>query len=148
MKNPIGFRFETVVPEGSTVDLAAKPFRGSRMSVDCQRLLTEENFGAPKRVGSLWMRFLDVGRDYSTREVSRLVKEAIKATGCKLRLGTPEEALLCKAQNGDSIQEDFAVFARNLDGRFIYWVKDRFLITCRGDGNWSSLHKIFLVEEE
>lgn len=147
MKALIEARFETVVPEGSTVDLAAKPFHGSRMSIGCEELLTEKNFGAPKKIGRLWMRFLDVGRDYRTDEVPRLVQEASRRAGYKLRLGTPEEALLCQAQNGGSIPENFAVFGKDFNGGFIYWVEDRFLISHEGDGGWGSIHTIFLVEE-
>jgi hypothetical protein len=139
--------FTTIVPQISSVDVAAMPFHRTRMSESCQELLTQDNFGTTRRVGWLQMLFLDVEREYGPDEVSSLVEEVAVKTGRKLRLGTPEEALLCKRQNTNT-PEFFVVFGKSFNNYFIYWAQDRFLIDSVGrSSNWGPCHAIFLVNE-
>ncbi len=146
--NLFGIAHPISVPSGSNVDLAVKPFHGSAMSTGCQELLTEENYGAPKPTGKIQARFHNVGRDYAVDEVPGIVANLITEFGFKVRLGLPEEALLCKKQNAHSIPEWFVIFGKSFNDRWIYWVDDRFLITPEGNGkHWSSCHTLFLVEE-
>lgn len=136
------------IPSGSNVNTAAKPFHEHGMSVECQSLLTERNYGAPKSTRKIQARFHDVGRDYAIDEVPGIVASLIAESGYKVRLGLPEEALLCEKQNVHSIPKWFAVFGKSFNGRWIYRVDDHFLITPKDNGkNWSSCHTIFLVEE-
>jgi len=148
MKTLIQHAHRILIPSASNVDMEAKPFHGSAMSVECQRLFTEENFGASKPIGGTQARFHNVGRDYSVDEVPSIVEGLIAEFGHKVRLGLPLEALLCQQQNAHFIPEWYAVFGKSFNDRWIYWVDDRFLITPEGHGkNWSSCHTIFLVEE-
>ena len=136
------------IPQGSTVDSAAATFHDAKMSCECQVHLTEKNYGTPKAKGKIQARFHDVGRDYRVDEVPGIVADLIAKFGYKVRLGSPEEALLCKTQNAHSIPEWFAVFGKSFKDRWIYWVDNRFLITPKGYGKeWGSCYTIFLVEE-
>jgi hypothetical protein len=142
------FAHPILVPPGSNVDTAAKVFHNSSMSSECQALLTEKNYGTQKSKGKIQARFHDVGRDYGVDEVPGIVADLIAKLGYKVRLGSPEEALLCKKQIKHSLPKWFAVLGKSFDGRWIYWVDNLFLITPKGHGKeWSSCHMIFLVEE-
>jgi hypothetical protein len=134
-------------PRGSTVDSAVKPFKNLRMTVRCQRVLTEKNFGSPKP-GSINGRFYDMGNDYTFEEADEAIAHLAEQTRRKYRMGTPEGALLCVQQNANH-PDAFAVFGKELDGEVIYWVgpdSPRFHIGPKSC-NWSWFHKVFILEE-